>query len=171
MHVTSDQPNPHRIRRLPDELTVCRLVDPALDPIGFPPLHPYVDRVWLALVGPTATVIFRRMGDAVRLNPGPWPMPTRQLATMIGVRNGERLAQSVGRMCRFGLAAYYPASGALHVRAAVAPVHRLALLRHCPALLVEHDRLLERNPHGAALVDLVEARWHDAMLVAQGGTR
>ena len=48
----------------PDRLEIVGWVDPVVDAVGFPPHHPYVELLWLPILGPSTTWLYRRLATS-----------------------------------------------------------------------------------------------------------
>ena len=73
---------------VPATLVVLPWADPVVDPIGHDPRSRYVELFWLGILGPTATLLLRRLADGLDVLPGrlrarrarPRPRPRHQAA-------------------------------------------------------------------------------------------
>lgn len=89
-------------------LQVTALCDPVLDALGHDPRSGYVEQYWLSILGPSATLLLRRLAagleakpDGFDLDPGLWA-----LELGLGNRGGKHgpFWRSIDRACRFGMA-------------------------------------------------------------------
>lgn len=114
----------------PESVVVRRLVDPVVDRVGFGVTDPYVELVWLPVIGPSATWMLRRLdgwlpepGSVVEFDLG-------ELGAMLGlgpsVAAGSSVQRTMRRLVRFGLADW---CGQLRVRGFVPPLPRRQLVR------------------------------------------
>jgi hypothetical protein len=54
---------------VPETLVVLPWADPVIDPIGHDPRSRYVELFWLGVLGPTATLLLRRLADGLESYP------------------------------------------------------------------------------------------------------
>ena len=92
----------------PTELTVIAWSDPMLERLGFDVRGDYVERFWVSVIGPTSTLLLRRLAHGLELNPDGFDLDAKDWATELGVgtkggRNGP-FWRSIDRCCRFGAA-------------------------------------------------------------------
>lgn len=115
----------------PPTLAVRRVADPVVDRVGFGVADPYVELVWLPVIGPSATWMLRRLdawlpeaGSVIEIDLG-------ELGAMLGlgpsIGAGSSVQRTMRRLVRFGLAEW--GGGELRVRGFVAPLPRRQLLR------------------------------------------
>jgi hypothetical protein len=96
-------------RALPPELAIVAFPDPVIEQLGHGPDSPYIEECWLAISGPSATLIWRRMAR-VALEAGPTPLiiDTTDLLRSVGL--GDNLGHSglgfraMARVVQFDLA-------------------------------------------------------------------
>ncbi len=134
-------------------LTVVPLRDPAVEEIGYHPRSEYVELFWLPVIGPSATLLLRRLADGMDAGGGRFEVAPAELAASLGLGSGSGagLARAVGRCVRFGLAR--PAGGAaLAVRRLVAPLPRRQLMR-LPLSLQARHRAWEAGRQGTPPAD------------------
>ncbi len=131
-----------------DVVTVTALADPVLDRLGHDPRSGYVERYWLAILGPSCLLLLRRLASELERRPEGFELDTVQWALELGLgmkggRN-DPFWRAIERGCRFGAA---QRNGDL-----------LAVRRRLPPLTA---RQVERLPAG-----LREAhhRWTEARL-------
>lgn len=82
--------------------------DPVLDHLGHDPRSPYVERFWLAVVGPSCLFLLRRLAAELERQPDGFVVDSRQWAGDLGLgmkggRHGP-FWRAVERACRFRLA-------------------------------------------------------------------
>jgi hypothetical protein len=122
----SDRPPPPAAgrRHLPATLRVVPLPTPgttgatATRMVTFDVSHPYVEKLWVPLLGPTQVILLRRLSEAARPDGG--VVDVAELAVAIGTRPapdgtvGRRspLAKAIARLNRFRLAAWPPGDAA-----------------------------------------------------------
>ena len=140
-------------RSLPD-VTSMRLdawVDPVIDQLGHDPRSAYVERYWLATLGPSTVWLLRHLVDRLEAE-GPCTIDLRETAQVLGLGHHDRpkqLLRSIDRSCTFG-AARLDGHDTLLVRRHLPPLTRRQLA-HLPARLQhEHDHWhgtrVERQP-------------------------
>ncbi len=82
--------------------------DPVVDRNGFSPRSPYVERWWLPVLGPSATLLVRRMADLLLAHPGGIDVDAGHTARALGLGgSGGRHApfpRALRRCVRYGLA-------------------------------------------------------------------
>ena len=73
-----------------DHLRIVRWDDPVLDAVGHDPRSSYVERFWLALLGPSTTFLVRRITSELEAHPEGFDLPLEETAHAIGlgVRGG-----------------------------------------------------------------------------------
>ena len=101
----------------------------------------YVELLWLAVLGPSATWLVRRLWTlAVAFPQGTW-IDTAELSISIGLGAGRGLVtRALRRLVLFG-AAECQTGDVLRVRTGLAPVSDRMLERFPPVLVAEHHRL------------------------------
>ncbi len=92
----------------PTELEVIPWADPVLDRLGQDPRGPYVERFWVSVLGPTSTLLLRRLAQGLEANPDGFSLDPNAWAVELGVgtKGGKHgpFWRSVDRCCRFGVA-------------------------------------------------------------------
>ncbi len=68
-----------------DHLRISRWDDPVVDSLGHDPRSPYVERYWLALLGPTTTFLVRRLAAELEEQPDGFDLPLQEMARMLGL--------------------------------------------------------------------------------------
>lgn len=129
---------------------VRRWNDPLVEQLGFPVRDPYLETVWLPVVGPSVCCTMRLLGAWVTASPTGVDVNLCELAEALGL--GQRLdskhapiRRTLTRMIRFGLADW--TGTALHIRTVVPPVAQRHLDRLSPRLQRLHDQLIrQRRP-------------------------
>lgn len=105
--------------------------DAVLETHGFEARSPYVERYWLALLGPTATWLMRRLADVLEEHPDGADLALADLAHELGVghRSGRHapFLRTLQRCQRFGLVA--ATERGLRVRRHLPPLTRHQLSR------------------------------------------
>ena len=141
----------HSPQELPAVLRVTAIVDPVVEAHGFGPSSAYVEFVWLAVLGPSATWTYRRLGAVVAGQAAGEALPvnladlSRSLGLGEGTGRNSIMARTLGRLVQFGVARWM-GEDTLAVRRALAPVpaRQLARLSHTPRAM--HSRLTEQRP-------------------------
>lgn len=91
-----------------ERLQVRPLVDPVLDSLGHDPRSPYVERYWLSILGPSSTLLLRRLAAALEAEPEGFSFDPLEWALELGLgaRGGKNgpFWRSIDRACRFGMA-------------------------------------------------------------------
>lgn len=93
-------------------------IDPMVDERGHDPRSAYVERYWLGVIGPTATLIMRRFADEFDRNPDGFVIDLAHTASTMGLSytkgNHSPFGRSLHRCVMFGLA--QPTSDGYEVR-------------------------------------------------------
>jgi hypothetical protein len=131
-----------------DRLPICRW---ETEGVEFPADSAYVEWVWSGVLGPTATLAYRRLSSLVANGVREVDLVDLSAGLGVGLRRPGRnstLARALGRLVIFGAAR--PDGDALAVRAGLPPleVHRLARLG--PTAELVHRRALTRRLPNAA---------------------
>lgn len=120
--------------------------DPLVEAVGHDPRSPYVERFYLALLGPTLTFLLRRLAEGLEAWPEGFETDAAGLAESLGLgttpagRYGP-FERAVQRAVRFGLAR--PHTGGLAVRRRLPPLSYRQVGR-LPAVLREaHDAWIQ----------------------------
>lgn len=134
----------------------CRVVvapwrDPVVERVGFDACGDYVELFWLGILGPTATLLLRRLAVTVVLHPRGFVLDTSSTAGALGLGtdSGERstFARSLGRLVMFGLARRR--TQRLEVRTVVPPLSLKHLARLPDHLQSAHALWTESAPEEA----------------------
>jgi hypothetical protein len=138
----SDPSFPH------DTLSIEPWPDPVIDELGHDPRSAYVERFWLAVLGPSTVWLLRRMADRLDEAPAGFTLELAETARAIGVgtRGGRNspFMRSIDRSCRFG-AARFVGGETLAVRRKLPPLTRQQAMRLPPSLRHEHQSWIERT--------------------------
>jgi hypothetical protein len=141
--------------------------DPVIDEVGFDARSPYVERYWLAVLGPSATWLVRHLADRLEHEPAGFDLDLAHAATCIGLgHRGGRDApflRTVRRVCQFGAAQLHDAD-VLWVRRKLPPLTRAQLDRLPESLRAEHPRWVARPPGDSAAA--IEAKRRRARRLA-----
>ncbi|MGB3409935.1 MAG: hypothetical protein WBA45_01955 [Microthrixaceae bacterium] len=158
---------------------------PQVRRIGLDLSDPYVEQCWSAVVGPSATLLLRRLPKLWQ-HQVPAELPAEELSRSLGLGTGtgpnSRLASTLDRLVRFGLARPGQAGG-FDVYLEVAPLQDRQLDRVPEWTRTTHERLFsahverfdgvaEQSPKVAATSDLGQYRQRVSQAaVASNGTR
>lgn len=127
--------------------------DPLLDQFGHDPRSPYVERFWLAVLGPSATWLLRSFAHRFDAEPDGFTLDLKDTAKALGIgaRGGANgaLYRTLERVMAFGFA-HYRDHDALAVRRRMAPLTRRQQQRLPNALQREHDSWLTEPPTGSS---------------------
>lgn len=119
-----------------DHLRISRWDDPVVDSLGHDPRSPYVERFWLALLGPTTTFLVRHLAAELEAQPDGFDLPLEESARMLGLG------------LRGGLSGpFYRAlarTGQFHITRANGPAELAARTRLQPLTRHQVDRLPAR---------------------------
>ena len=112
---------------VPETLVVLPWADPVVDPIGHDPRSRYVELFWLGMLGPTATLLLRRLADGLDAYPDGFeldvPDLARGLASSCRASAAPRSSTRCDRTVLFGMAQAH--SHGLMVRRRIPPLsHR-----------------------------------------------
>lgn len=134
----------------PPRLGVVPWPDPALERYGHRPGSPYVEAVWVGVLGPSATWAWQRLARVAAAHPGA-SIDTVDLAVSLGLGEGlgpnATISRTLRRLVIFGLAQQGPETIALRLAlpdVSVAQARRLS----ASARLV-HERLGSRGARAA----------------------
>jgi hypothetical protein len=113
--------------RLSGQLRVVPWPDPIVEQVGHDPRSDYVERFWLAVLGPSATWLVRRFASDLDRSPQGYTVDLAHAARSMGLgtKGGRHtpFLHSVDRTCEFGLARYV-APDVLAVRRRLPPLTR-----------------------------------------------
>lgn len=91
----------------PSHLFVRPWVDPVVDEVGHDPRSPYVERFWLASLGPSTTWLLRHLAAGLEDEPEGYPLDLAATARALGLggRRGRNspFARALERSRQFGL--------------------------------------------------------------------
>src|ERR1039458_10393217 len=90
------------------EIEVSRWVDPLVDERGHPADSHYVEIFWLPILGPSATLLLRRLGLYLEMCPEGLPVDLAELSAQLGLGRPESrhaaLPRAIDRCVRFAMA-------------------------------------------------------------------
>lgn len=117
--------------------------------MGFPLDHPYIELVYVAVLGPSGVVLLRRAGFLFSLHPHGLTVDATELARDIGVRSSSSrplgkqasLRRTLDRLVRFGLAEWLRPDDC-GIRTTVPPLSSKALKRLPESIRELHDALV-----------------------------
>lgn len=125
-----------------DTLRVVPWLDPIADPHGVHPCSRYVELYWLGILGPSTTLLLRRLSYGFEVNPGGFDLQLSETARSLGL--GDRMGKSspfrraLRRLATFELARSHGPDG-LSVRTRIPPLP-LRHLNRLPASLQQSHR-------------------------------
>ena len=137
-----DTSNPTATGALPATVTITAWDDPLVEAHGFGPRHPYIEGVWAGVLGPSATLAYRRLGALVELGITDIDIDVVDLSVSLGLGEGTGrnalITRTLNRLVAFG-AARWERDGRYALRRALAPLpeHRLRRLSHSARLFHE----------------------------------
>ena len=99
---------------MPRSLFIAPLVDPTLDRVGFPLEHPYVEQVWLSVVGPTSVLALRHFGRQLEVEPAGVTVDLVELSRSLGLQakdsveigRNSQLGRTIDRLIQFHFGAW-----------------------------------------------------------------
>lgn len=129
-------------------ITVRPWPDPVIDALGHDPRSPYVERFWLAILGPSTTWLLRLLACELDANPAGFELDLAEAAQVLGIgsRGGRHspFMRALTRCCRFDLAEPH-GDASVAVRRKVPPLNRRQLLRLPPSLQETHREWQEAD--------------------------
>lgn len=78
------------------------------DPAGYPITHPYVDGLWLPVIGPSGIALLRLVDRFAETDPDNFTIELDQLGRRLGIGGAgarSRAARTIDRLCNFRIAA------------------------------------------------------------------
>jgi len=144
---TSDQPSATPGAAAPNDLGDAMLnvrpwVDPIVDELGHDPRSHYVERYWLGVLGPSTTLLMRRLAQGFDTEPDGFTIHLADTARSLGLgtRAGRNtpFLRALDRCCQFGMARRH--KDELEVRRRIPPLTRLHLTRLPESLQAEHHQ-------------------------------
>ena len=99
---------------MPASVELSPLFDPTLDRVGFPLDHPYIERVYCSVLGPSSVLFLRRAGELFAEHPEGARVDLVDLSRSLGlgaradadnIGKNSPLRRSMERLVRFGMAA------------------------------------------------------------------
>lgn len=125
-----------------DRLRIVAWPDPVIDLLGHEPRSGYVERFWLPILGPTTTLLLRRLAAGFDGAPDGFDLPTLETAAALGLgsRGGRNspFLRALGRAAKFKIIRL-DLPDTLAVRRHVPPLTRTQVARLPEALRSEHE--------------------------------
>ncbi len=122
--------------------------DPLIDRLGFDPRSRYVERFWLATLGPSTTWLLRHIAAGLDEHPEGFDLPLIETARSLGLGGEGRnspFMRALARCCQFEMARPL-GDDVLSVRRRLPPLNRRQLHRLPPGVQQEHDRWVAKRP-------------------------
>jgi hypothetical protein len=132
-------------------LKVTPWADPVIDELGVDLRSAYVERFWLSTLGPSTTLLLRRVAEGFDRSPDGFDLDLADTASSLGLaaRGGRNspFMRAVQRTTKFGLARLHGAS--FEVRRRVPPLTLSQVARLPEHLQAEHDawQATHRSPN------------------------
>ncbi|MGQ0823795.1 MAG: hypothetical protein ACT4OX_01985 [Actinomycetota bacterium] len=118
--------------------------DARVQRVGFDLTDPYVEQCWSAVVGPSSTLLLRRL-PALWVTQVPAEIDARELSQSLGLGTGvgahSRLNTTLQRLARYGLARPVSDGSGLDVYLQVAPLNERQVARLPQWTRDAHERL------------------------------
>lgn len=138
--------------RSPTHLTVLPWRDPAVERSGVDPRDPYVERYWLAVLGPSTVLLLRRFARGLEERPDGFRVPLVDTSVVLGLGRGtgsrSPIMRTIDRAEKFGMLRR-TGPGAVEVRTRM-PLLSPRQIRHLPPVMrqlhVDWVRSRERTP-------------------------
>lgn len=102
---------------------------------------PYVEQVWSEFLGPTATLLARRLGRSIEVRPGGQQVEVGDLAASVGVAPGVAV-KALARLNRFEVVHSDLDRGVIGVSGYAPPVGEERLFRLSEVGRTAHDRFM-----------------------------
>lgn len=135
----------------PAALTVRPWPDEVIDALGHDPRSPYVERFWLAILGPSATWLLRRLVAGLESQPAGFELPVDETARALGlgVKAGRHapIVRTLARCSQFRMIHLDPREPVLLVRRKLPPLNRSQVARLPDALQLAHREWQEAELH------------------------
>ncbi len=142
----------------PAALTVRPWPDAVIDSLGHDPRSPYVERFWLAILGPSATWLLRHLVAGLEAEPAGFELTVDETARALGlgVKPGRHapIVRTLGRCSQFRMVHLDPSGEVLLVRRKLPPLNRTQVCRLPEGLQVAHRQWQEaelRRPDAEVL--------------------
>jgi hypothetical protein len=136
---------------VPESLVLSPMIDTTYDRVGFPLDHPYIENVWLPVLGPTSVLLLRRAGTLLEEHPNGVRLDLVELSRSFGlgpkpgveeVGRHAPIRRTLDRVVQFRLGSWL-GDDRLGVYTKVPAVSRSQAERLPESVRVVHDRLLD----------------------------
>jgi hypothetical protein len=130
-----------------DRLTIIAWSDNVTDRHGHDARGPYVERYWLGVLGPTATLVLRRVADELESSPNGFIMNIAETAQALGVSgrgSASPFVRAIGRLVQFEIARF-AGPDTLAVRRNVPSLGRRHLVKLPTAIQQRHEYWLNQR--------------------------
>lgn len=150
--------------------------DPVVECSGFDALSPYVELFWLPVLGPSATLLLRRLAAGLRARPDGYDLQLDEAARALGLGGvgGRRspFRRAILRCTRYGVARHL-GDDRLAVRRRLTPLPERHVRRLPGSLQVQHQRWKATAAAGPGTIEVVRkrARWLALELAATNPER
>lgn len=138
---------PQANRATPPRLTVAAWPDPVIEAHGHRPGSPYVEAVWLGVLGPSATWAWQRLARLATVRAGV-TIDSVDLATSLGLGDGlganAVISRTLGRLVAFGVA--QRSEEVIAVRTALPDLPARRAARLSASARLAHERLGQSRP-------------------------
>jgi len=154
------------------ELRVEPWPDPLIDRLGHDPRSAYVERFWLAILGPSTVLLMRRLAHELDDHPDGFVLDLVDTARSLGVgmRGGRQspFMRTIDRVCRFG-GARWQTPDHLAVRRKLPPLTRGQIVRLTPTLQAQHDLWVDAYGRSDDVENLRQRARHLALSLLELG--
>jgi hypothetical protein len=150
-------------------VTVRPWGDSLLDRFGHEPRSPYVERFWLPVVGPSGTVLMRRLAERFDDEPDGYPLDLDEVAGSLGMAGrdgpGAAFRRTIERVASFGFVRFTetpagPCPAIMAVRRRLPTLTQRQLVRLPRSLRDDHESWRAGQP----TTEVVGARVHQMAL-------
>jgi hypothetical protein len=136
-----------------DSLIIFPWLDPVVDAVGHDPRSPYVEHFWLGILGPSTTLLMRRLAAAFDSCPDGFELDLAETAGALGLSatagRHSPFARTLQRCVQFGLA--QPHRRGLAVRRKLPPLSQRQLGRLPAGVRDAHDQWATLQADGTAI--------------------
>lgn len=132
------------------DLAIVAWADPVIDVMGYDPRSTYVERYWLAILGPSTTWLVRHLAHRFESAPEGFTLQVEDTAATLGLGHTQGrhspLVRALYRCCQFGVARATP-DGTLAARRHLPPLTRRQVDRLPAPVRTDHAawRATERD--------------------------
>jgi hypothetical protein len=156
----------------PRRLLVRPWEDPVLDHQGHDPRSSYTETFWLPLLGPSATLLARKLASGLELDPGGFTLPADDAARSLGLgaKGGARspFNRTLGRLAQFRLV-HLDAEDVVLARRRFPGLTRTQVAKLIPSLREAHEAWRAAELQAPALPALREQARTLALTLLQVG--